>query len=73
MPRIEVGPVGMGFATAELGAVDATLQYETDDRHRIIVLVQALGWALLFVARRWFVGVDRRASRRAVAVAERVG
>ena len=73
VPRIDVGPVGMGFATAELGEVEAVLQYETADSHRIVAFAQAAGWIALLILRRFLVGVARRSSRRELAVAERVG
>lgn len=73
VPRIDVGDVGIGFDTASLGAIDATLSYETSDTHRLVVVAQAIGWVALIGVRRWLIGRARRDDRRVQAAAERVG
>ncbi len=64
--------VGLGFDTSSLaGTRDAVLSYETAGNHRVVLILQALGWAALFFVRRWIVGRDRRRSRMIDARAER--
>ncbi len=72
--RIDVGSVGMGFASSDVAdTTDAVFSYQTADSHTIIVYLQAAGWIVLFAVRRWAIGVARRDRRRDLAVAERVG
>jgi len=71
-PRVDVGTVGMGFETSSASdTTNAVFTYDTAESHTIIVVVQAVGWLMLFVIRRWLVGAERRDDRRQVA--ERVG
>lgn len=72
VPRVDVGDVGIGFESSPLGAVDATLRFETSDTHRIIAFVQVAMWVLLFAIRRWVVGRAQQRARREVAIAERI-
>lgn len=73
VPRVDVGEVGIGFASSGSGALDATLRFETPDSHRIIVLLQVAAWVVLFSGRRWLIGRARRQERRVQASQERVG
>ncbi len=71
--RIDTGAVGMGFQTADAVNTEAQLTYQTADSHRIIVILQALAWVVLFAGRRWLVGERRRADRAENARLERIG
>ena len=72
-PRIETGEVGIGFQASQATSTEAELSYETSDSHRIVILLQAAAWLLLFAGRRWFVGEQRRVTRNEKARAERIG
>lgn len=74
MPRVDLGPVGMGFDTSPaVGETSAVFSYETADSHRLILGVQAAAWVVLLAARRWIVGQANRNARRLVARSEQVG
>ena len=65
MPRVDIGPVGMGFDTATAGeSTSATFGYKTTDLHRLVLGVQTLAWIVLIGTRRWLVGQTRRNARR---------
>lgn len=68
VPRVDVGDVGIGFETSPLGAVDATLRFETSDAHRIIGFVQIGAWVLLFAVRRWVIGRAQQRARREASI-----
>jgi hypothetical protein len=73
MPRVDVGPVGMGFDTAPAGgATTATFRYNTSDLHRIVLGVQAVAWIVLIAIRRWLIGQARRSARRNDARSDRM-
>ena len=72
MPRIDIGPVGMGFATESVTDVaDARFSYATSEVHRMVLGAQVFGWGVLAFLRRWIVGRERREVRLAEARAER--
>ena len=73
VPRIDVGTDGMAFETAGLTGTAASLAYETSGSHRLIVVLQVVGWIVLIASRRWLVGETRREQRTAAARVERVG
>ena len=68
-PRLDTDLPGMSFETSNANSTEASLIYTTSDRHRIVVVMQALAWFLLFAGRRWLVGEPRR-RRRAAGHAE---
>ncbi len=72
MPRLDIGSVGMGFETESVTDVgDARFSYATSEVHRMVLGVQAFGWAVLVFLRRWIVGRERREVRLVEARAER--
>ena len=62
-PRIEASEFSLAFETSSTPSANAVLSFETEISHRIIVIIQAVGWALLFMARRFLFASERRAVR----------
>ncbi len=62
-PRIDAGPNAMAFETAATPSADAQLNYQTPVLHQIVIAIQSLGWAILFMLRRYFFASERRAAR----------
>ncbi|MGI9608210.1 MAG: hypothetical protein ACR2P0_18915, partial [Acidimicrobiales bacterium] len=64
VPRVDVGPVGMGFDTAGLGgSTAAVFEYRTADSHQLVLGAQIAAWIVLLSFRRWVVGANRRRHR----------
>jgi hypothetical protein len=73
VPRIDIGTGGMAFDTSSIsGATNARFSYETEVSYRLILVLQAAAWLVLFAGHRWVVGGERRLRRRE-ATTERVG
>ncbi len=72
-PRLDVVDFGMAFETAGTPSTDAQLSYSTPVAHRIVVVIQALGWLLAFMARRVLLSSERTGVRNEVLVAAAPG
>ncbi|NNC79123.1 MAG: glycosyltransferase family 2 protein [Acidimicrobiales bacterium] len=65
-PRVDVGPVGMAFdGLTDSEVTAASLVYETNDIHRLVLGAQTFAWLAMAFLRRWIVGRERRLNRAA--------
>lgn len=67
-PRLTASENSLAFETASTPSLDAELSFETELSHRAIILIQAVGWSLLFIARRSLFSRERRTVRDGLEV-----
>lgn len=67
-PRIDIGDSALAFETASTPSTAAELSFATPVSHQLIIIVQSVGWALLFMARRFLFASERRARRADIEV-----
>lgn len=67
-PRIDVGDAALAFETATTPSTVAELSFSTPVSHQIVIVLQSIGWAALFMARRFLFASERRAGRAELTI-----